>query len=179
MMKKLMQMDGWILLWLQENIRIPILTKLFTFITKLGDVGFVWIFICIVMLLQKKNRKTGIMGICAILCSFGVNNLILKNLVGRSRPFDRISNLIPLIEKPVDMSFPSGHTACSFAVSVLIYRHLPKCYGIPALILAFLISFSRVYLGVHYPSDVLFGMFSGSCMALAGEKFVEHQMQEK
>ena len=78
-----------------------------------------------------------------------------------------MEGLTRLIEKQSDYSFPSGHTAASFAAAVILFLQLPKKYGIPALILAVLISFSRLYLGVHYPTDVLAGAVSGTLIALA------------
>lgn len=86
-------------------------------------------------------------------------------------PYDCIRGLIPLITPPTDYSFPSGHTAASFAVGVLLFRKLPKRYGIPALVLAALIGFSRLYLGVHYPSDVLAGALLGTGISYAAEVF--------
>ena len=85
--------------------------------------------------------------------------------------YDCIRGLIPLITPPTDYSFPSGHTAASFAVGVLLFRKLPKRYGIPALVLAALIGFSRLYLGVHYPSDVLAGALLGTGISYAAEVF--------
>lgn len=96
-----------------------------------------------------------------------VNNLFLKNVVARTRPYEVVEGLTRLIEKQSDYSFPSGHTAASFAAAVILFLQLPKKYGIPALILAVLISFSRLYLGVHYPTDVLAGAVSGTLIALA------------
>ena len=80
-----------------------------------------------------------------------------------------IGELVPLIPKPTDFSFPSGHTACSFAAGFLLFRKLPKKYGIPVLLLAVLISFSRLYVGVHYPSDVIAGTVSGICISYLAE----------
>ncbi len=91
-------------------------------------------------------------------------------MVGRIRPYDTIEGLVPLIGKPRDYSFPSGHTGSSFAAAWVLYRRLPKRLGIPALALAGLIGISRLYLGVHYPTDVLFGVLSGigsGCIAIA------------
>ena len=97
--------------------------------------------------------------------------MLLKHLIARSRPYDCILGLIPLITPPTDYSFPSGHTAASFAVGALLFRKLPKRYGIPALVLAALIGFSRLYLGVHYPSDVLAGALLGTGISYAAEVF--------
>jgi len=98
-----------------------------------------------------------------------ITNVCLKNLVARPRPYEVVEGLVPLIGKPTDYSFPSGHTCASFACALVLYRILPKKYGVPAVILASLIAFSRLYVGVHYPTDVLGGMFVGifsSCLVL-------------
>ena len=87
-----------------------------------------------------------------------MTNLLLKNLVARPRPFAEIEALIPLIAKPTDFSFPSGHTTASFAVALVMVRMLPKKIGVPAVAVATLVAFSRLYLGVHYPTDVLVGL---------------------
>ena len=105
----------------------------------------------------------------ALLVDLVVCNGILKPLVHRIRPFDVKTGIELLINRPTDYSFPSGHTCASFACALVLYRILPKKYGVPAVILASLIAFSRLYVGVHYPTDVLGGMFVGifsSCLVL-------------
>lgn len=89
------------------------------------------------------------------------NNVLLKNLIARTRPYAAIEGLTLLIPPPSDYSFPSGHTASSFAMAVVLYRKLERKWGITAIVLASLIALSRLYLGAHYPSDILFGMMSG------------------
>jgi undecaprenyl-diphosphatase len=84
----------------------------------------------------------------------------------RTRPYEAINQLTRLIEAQSDYSFPSGHSASSFAAAIILYKTLPKKYGILALVLAFLIAISRLYVGVHYPTDVLFGILSGTLIAL-------------
>lgn len=116
--------------------------------------------------------RAGGMGLLSLLFSLLVNNLFLKNLVERSRPFDVIQALTPLIPRPHDFSFPSGHTASSFAAAGVFFRRLPRRLGVPALILAAFIGVSRLYVGVHYPSDVLFGMLSGLALSFAAEKMI-------
>lgn len=93
-------------------------------------------------------------------CCAVIGNLILKNLVARSRPFFFNTAVDLLISVPTDYSFPSGHTMSSFTAAVILY-HADKRLGIPALILAFLIAFSRLYLYVHFPSDVIAGALIG------------------
>lgn len=167
MMESLLNLDASILLWIQEHLRTPGLTMVMKQITKLGNAGIFWILLTIGLLLFAKTRNTGIMAGISLAISFVINNLFLKNVVARTRPYEVVEGLSRLIEKPVDYSFPSGHAASSFAVAVILYLELPKKYGIPLLILAGLISFSRLYLGVHYPSDVLVGALSGTVIALA------------
>ena len=95
--------------------------------------------------------------------------MLLKNLVARTRPYEVIEGLTYIVMKPSDYSFPSGHAGCSFSAACIMYRRLPRRYGVPALILAILISVSRLYVGVHYPSDVLFGVISGIAISYAAE----------
>lgn len=159
-------MDAEILLWIQENIRNDVLTPVMKWITSLGNKGIVWIIIGMIFLCIPKFRKAGTGIALALLGSLLLNNLFLKNAVGRIRPYEVIDGLELLVHKAVDASFPSGHSACSFASATVIFLLLPKKYGIPALILAALISFSRLYVGIHYPTDVLFGILDGICLGV-------------
>lgn len=171
--------DGQMLLWLHEVLRNPFLTAVFTFITKLGDGGMIWIVISLGLTIPKKTRKVGITGLCALLGSLLINNMILKNLVARTRPFDTWDYIVPLIARPNGLSFPSGHTASSFACAWVLFRKLPKKYGIPAVVLAGLIAFSRLYLGVHYPLDVIAGIVSGILISLLADFIVSRCYKEK
>ncbi len=166
MFKLLMELDGNILIWLHSVLVDSGLSPIVIFITKLGDSGAIWLFLSIALLFSKKTRQIGIMSLLALLCSFIINNLVLKNLIARIRPYDVLSGVLLLIEKQSDFSFPSGHTASSFSVAVIIFKELPLNYGIPAILLAVLIGISRLYLGVHYPSDVLCGALFGSIIAI-------------
>lgn len=150
-----------ILLFIQERIRAQWLTPIVVFITSLGNAGIFWIVLSCILLVPKKTRKIGCLGILALLGSLLINNLLLKNLVARTRPYDAFASLIPLVAKPVDYSFPSGHTGSSFAAACAMCRGLPKWAGRALLLLAALIGLSRLYVGVHYPSDVLAGMLTG------------------
>ena len=157
MWNKILEMDGNILLWIQENVRNEFLTPIITFITHLGDYGWFWIALAAVLLLIKKTRPLGFLVVCSLIGSYLVNNVLLKNLVARIRPYEAVEGLHRIIEAQVDLSFPSGHTGSSFAAAVVIFLMCSKKAGIPALALAFLIMLSRLYVGVHYPTDVLGG----------------------
>ncbi len=166
MIEYLLNLDGNILLWIQEFIRNDVLTPIFVLITKTGNGGAVWLILTAIMLLFKKTRKAGILSLTALFFSVIIDNVILKNLVARTRPYEVISGLRLLIERQTDFSFPSGHTGSSFAAAVILYKELPGKQGIPALILAVLIGFSRLYLGVHYPTDVICGALIGTLIAV-------------
>ncbi len=158
-------MEASILLFIQEFIRNDIFTPIMVFITHLGDFGMIWIILTVIFLFFNKTRKIAYMMICALLLSLLINNGILKNSFLRIRPYETIEGLTRLIEAQSDFSFPSGHSASSFAGAVVIYKMVDKKYGIIAIILASLIAFSRLYVGVHYPTDVLVGILSGTCIA--------------
>lgn len=179
MVQQAFELEEQILLFVQDHMRNTALTPMMKGITMLGDMGAVWILISIGLCLSKRWRKTGVTGMCAVGLSVMVNNVFVKHLVARARPFDVIQNLVPLITKPTDYSFPSGHTACSFAVAFLLFRKLPKKYGILCLILATLIGFSRIYLGVHYLSDVIAGAVSGIVLSYAADYLVNVAEQKR
>ena len=162
----LTNLDGNILLWIQENLRMEFLNPLVIFITGLGNAGLIWIAASVLMLFFPKSRKAGIMCLTALVVSYLINNLFLKNAVARTRPWVDVEGLKVLIGKPTDYSFPSGHASSSFAAAVVMYRSLPAWIGIPAVVLAAAISLSRLYVGVHYPTDVLTGVISGIIIAL-------------
>lgn len=134
-------------------------------ITILGDAGIVWLLIALILILKIKTRKCGILIIIALILGLIVGNILLKNIIARPRPFSVDKTINLLIQMPTDYSFPSGHTMASFEAAVIIFLHNKK-WGIPVLILALLIGFSRMYLFVHYPSDVVFGAILGSLIAI-------------
>ena len=132
----------------------------------------IWIAATIVLLIPKKTRKAGIMSAVALLGSLIINNNIVKNIVQRPRPFVTFTDLQIIIPTPSEFSFPSGHTSSSFAAAAVFYRHLPKKLGLPAVILAGLIGFSRLYVGVHYPTDVIAGVLMGILLSYLAEYLV-------
>lgn len=169
----LLNLDGNILLFIQEFIRNPLLTTLFRVITTLGNGGAIWILLTLVMLTMPKTRKIGCMMALSLIGILLINNMMIKNLVARTRPYEVIGGLTYLVPKPREFSFPSGHAGSSFAAAWVMFRRLPRRYGVPALVLATLIALSRLYVGVHYPSDVLFGVIVGIAVSLAAEAAVE------
>ena len=162
--------DSGLLLWLQENVRNPILTPLMKAVTHLGDAGIFWILLTLVLLILPRTRKVGLGSAIALLGSLVVCNLILKNAVGRIRPYEVIAGLECIVGRAHDASFPSGHTSASFASAVALFRQIPRKYGVPLLILAALIAFSRLYVGIHYPTDVLAGLVIGIALGWFGSK---------
>ena len=158
-----------ILDWIMANLWCPFLDAVMPVITVLGDAGIFWIALAAVFLLLPKHRKMGLSMGVALMMGLVICNMILKPVVGRIRPYDYqlefFQKTIPLlIERQHDFSFPSGHTIASFeaAVAMLICN---KKLGIPAMILAVLIAFSRMYLYVHYPTDVIASVILGTGLA--------------
>ncbi len=154
-----------ILWWIRDHLTGPFLDTVMPYITSLADHGEIWIVLALVLVCFKKTRKAGVaMGI-AMACGYLVGNLGLKNLFARTRPYD-VTEVNLLVEKLHDFSFPSGHTLVSFeAATALWFYH--RRWGVAALVLAALIAYSRLYLFVHYPTDVLAGALLGVGIGLA------------
>ena len=152
--------DFMVLDFIQSNIRNIFLDKIMPFITYLGSGGLIWIFVALLLIFIKKYRLCGIEMITGLLTGLLIGNIILKNLVMRERPCWINESIDMLISVPKDYSFPSGHTMTSFAAAVILY-YMNKKIGIAAYVLAAIIAFSRLYLYVHYPSDVLAGIILG------------------
>ena len=158
-----------------QHIHTPLLTAIMKGITSLGNGGMIWITLAVVLLLIPKTRKTGIIVAIALILDLILCNMVLKNLVARVRPYDVKTMVEILIRKPSDYSFPSGHTAASFAAAMALFfsRDSDKRLCIPALILSVLIAFSRLYFYVHYPTDVLGGMVIGVICGYLASRIVE------
>lgn len=149
-----------------------ILNKIMIFITSLGDGGMVWIILALALLLFKSTRKCGVTVLVALVLQLLLGNVLLKNVFSRLRPFYDYPTVELLITKPSGFSFPSGHTFSSFAAATAVLLHNKKI-GIPAVVLASLIAFSRLYLFVHYPTDILAGIVFGILTAFAADFFID------
>lgn len=172
-------MEADILLWIQNNIRNDVLTPIFKFVTTLGNAGMIWIVLSVGLLIPKKTRRVGVLALVSLSFSALIDNVILKNVVARTRPYDVIEGLTSLVGSQKDYSFPSGHTGSAFAAAVVMFRGLPKKYGIPILVFACLMGLSRLYVGVHYPSDVLGGVLIGTGIALLTHWFGTVWIEQK
>lgn len=162
MLDWLLSADGAVLIWIQENLRGPIGDVFFKGYTTLGNAGILFITLGLLMLLFKKTRRMGVTVLAALVIGFVCTNLILKNLVGRDRPWVHLQQLLVLIEEHDPNSFPSGHTTSAFAFAGAVLCTAPRRWmKWTALVMAVLMGFSRLYVGVHYPSDVLVGVIVG------------------
>ncbi|MDD7305169.1 MAG: phosphatase PAP2 family protein [Peptoniphilaceae bacterium] len=176
-MNFLTSIDISILNFIRENLTNHFLDMIMTTITKLGDGGNIWIILTIFFLVKKEYRSLGKILLIAIITNAIVVNLILKPLVGRIRPFDLVSGIRIIINKPRDFSFPSGHTSISFAfLTVILFFVRSKKFKIFSAILAILMAFSRLYLYVHYPSDVIAGAIIGYLCGLFAKKVYEKNL---
>ena len=165
-----------ILDWIQEHLQCTFLDKTMPIVTLFGDGGVFWIGIAVLLLFFAKYRKTGFSMGMALVLGLVVCNITLKPLVARIRPYDfqlqefgREISL--LISAQHDFSFPSGHTIASFEACTVLLLY-DKRMGIPATVLAILIAFSRLYLYVHYPTDVLVSLVLGIAFGLLGNFLV-------
>jgi len=164
-MEAILGFDFAILDFIRENIANPVLDVIMKIITHSGDAGIIWIAAALLCLIFKKTRKAGVCMAIALILVLLICNLTLKPIIARPRPFMLREEIELIISAPSGFSFPSGHTASSFAAAVGLFIYHKKL-GIAALIWAFLIAFSRLYMYVHYPTDVLAGMVIGILCAV-------------
>ena len=170
-----------ILDFIRNNMSCSFLDYSMRGISFLANVGWIWIVSAIVLLIIPKTRKMGIAVACALIFSLIICNITIKPIIARIRPYDLREGIELIVSKPTDFSFPSGHSSISFAgaIPMLMYN---KKIGIPALILAIIIAFSRLYLYVHFPTDVLGGMIVGSICGVLGyftSKFIYKRFTKK
>ena len=168
-----------ILDWIQANLQSPLMDKIMPIVTMFGDAGIFWMVCAAILFLIPKTRRVGLGMAFAMMMGLLICNVTLKPLVARMRPYDYQIEILGkawtdiletgklLVETPHDFSFPSGHTIASFeACAVLMLND--KRLGIPATLMAIAIAFSRMYLYVHYPTDVIVSIFLGILFAVIG-----------
>lgn len=161
------KIDFSILYWIQDNLRNSFMDFVMPLFSNLQDGGLIWISIAFVMLFFKRTRYCGI----AVLFAMGIDTLIteygIKNIVCRVRPCNLVDDVNMLVEKPTSYSFPSNHSASAFAGAVAVMLTIKKkAWTIPAFVFSGIISFSRMYVFVHFPSDVFAGILLGSTIAV-------------
>lgn len=169
-------MELQILHWF-ESLHTPVLNYIMYGFTLLGEAGIVWILLALACLtvMPKNYRKAGITIALSLIISLIMCNLVMKNMFARVRPFvadGTFENLFNIFDSIDDWSFPSGHTSASFAAAVALFMWNKK-HGIKAIILAVLISLSRLYLTVHYPTDVLASVVLGTIYGIAAYYIVK------
>lgn len=161
-----------VLNWIQDHLRCGFLDAVLPVITRTADHGELWIILALVLLAIRSQRKYGAAVACGLVLDLVSCNLLLKPLVGRIRPFAVNTAVELLVKAPLDASFPSGHTAASFA-AVFALKAAGSPLWKPALAVAVVIAFSRLYLYVHWPSDVLAGALLGAAVGWAGARLAE------
>ena len=156
-----------------QGLHTPARDAVMLFFTRLGNAGFVWIVLAAILLLFRRTRRAGCILALALVCDLVLCNFILKPLVHRVRPCDLLPEVTLLIPHPSDYSFPSGHTAASFTAVAALWLAGKKQWALAALPLGVLIAFSRMYLFVHYPTDILGGVLVGVGCGWMGAKLAE------
>ena len=164
MLMRIQNLEFQALDWIYENVRSSKADRIMRFLSLTGNLGIIWFAAALTLYVTHVSPETTYCILGALVCSALLANILLKKLTRRTRPFLLKEDRETLIDPPKDYSFPSGHTFSSFAAATVIFIHLPKL-GIAALLYAAGISFSRLYLYVHYFSDVfcsaLFGVGTG------------------
>lgn len=164
-MEAIQAFDIHILYWIADHLRSDLLTPAMVFLTHLCDHGEIWLTLALLLLLRPSTRRCGVSMLLSMGLGAVLGNAVLKNLIARPRPFITYPDLIPLVQIG-GYSCPSGHTLASFTASTAIFCFYRKA-GIAALLPATLIGFTRLYVGVHYPTDVLFGALLGLLLGAA------------
>lgn len=163
--------------WLGQ-FHTPVLDALAIFFNYAGEHGEIWIALTLLLLLPRRTRKAGCAMAAALILYLVTGDFILKPLFARPRPCDVNSAVTLLVTRPHGHSFPSGHTASAFGAAFALWLQNRKL-GTPALVLAAFIAFTRLYLYVHFPTDVLGGLLLGLALGAAASWFVNTRAQKR
>ncbi len=166
MLSQLNQWELGVLDGIQSFFRCGFLDAVIPVFTFFGNAGWIWIVISILLMCLPKHRKAGITLAVGLICQLLICNLFLKNLIARDRPCWLAEGIELLVKNPTDFSFPSGHTMVSFIAATILLMYNRK-WGYIALPVAILMGFSRLYLYVHFPTDVLAGALLGIFVGIA------------
>ena len=167
-----------ILRFIREYFSSPLMDSIMIFITNLGDRGFIWIIIGIILLISKKYRKIGLAMLIALAVTSLIGEVFIKNIIQRPRAFTTFPDIEIIIKAPLSYSFPSGHTASSFAAAVVLGYYI-KNWKYLFYFFAALVAFSRLYLFVHYPSDIIGGISLGVVCSFMTIKIIENSKCKK
>ncbi len=162
----ILNLDFAILDWVAAHLQNPVFDALSVALSFLGDYAVPWLVLAAVLLFMPKYRKWAVVMLIALALEVICTDVLIKTLVARPRPFLLNPNARLIVSPPDSFSFPSGHSGSSFACAVTLCFSKKKRFWIPALSLALLTALSRIYLYVHYPSDVVAGMILGTLCAL-------------
>ena len=163
------QLDERALVWIAEHVRCALLDPLMKLYTLMGNTGLLFIALGLVMLFWRPTRKAGASALCAMLIGLIVVNFTIKPLVSRPRPWLVMENFVNLVPERDPNSFPSGHTNAAFAFALAVCASAPRRWmKVTAVCMAAVMGLSRLYVGVHFPSDVLAGAAIGSLCGLLG-----------
>lgn len=173
----LQTLDFQILDGIQAALKSPFMDTLMPLVTKLCDGGIFFVILTVILLVIPRTRRVGIAAAFALILNHVATNMVIKNIVCRPRPC-HLREVALLIEMPHSYSFPSGHTSTSFAVSTAVFLHRKKL-AIPLIVLSALIAFSRLYLYVHFPSDILGGIVVGLSCGIAAAALAKHLPERK
>ncbi|WP_315108361.1 phosphatase PAP2 family protein [Clostridium intestinale] len=164
--------------FIQKYLSNTFLDRILPIITNLGQGGAIWIVISLALIISRKYRKAGLLTLAVLLINYLIGDVALKNIIERERPFISIEGIKLIVKPPSSFSFPSGHTSSAFAAATILSLHIKK-YSFLFITLACIIGFSRIYLYVHYLSDVIAGMCLGIVVAMICNIIWENFLEKK
>lgn len=178
MLNSITAMDYNLLIQIHNLTNNTFFDQIMPVISAMGDLGAIWIIISLLLMLKKEYRMVGLLCILSLLITTIAGEGIIKHLVQRPRPFVQFPEIQLLIKEPMSSSFPSGHTASSFAFAFMLAGKLKKA-AVPTFIVAIAVAFSRLYLMVHYPTDIIAGILLGFICAKIAELIYDKYILKK